>query len=66
MRAACISVGNVIACLRRALRCWWLRHQIAAIDRDIDLIRDERINGHLAERELVKDRVFKASALRRM
>lgn len=49
-----------------AVRKWWKRKQIAAIDRDLDIIRANRDNDYLAERELVLERALMCSQLRGM
>jgi hypothetical protein len=58
----CAPVKTLLLSIRKRL----LRRAMSAIDRDIDLIRAERINGHMAERELVRERALIASQLRGM
>lgn len=49
-----------------AVRKWWMRKQIAAIDSNLDIIRANRVNDFLAERELVRERALICSQLRGM
>lgn len=60
--ARTISIRSVLAAVRK----WWMRKQIAAIDRDLDIIRANRENDYLVERELVRERALMCSQLRGM
>jgi hypothetical protein len=57
-----IAIRSLLAAVRK----WWMKRQIDAIDRDLDIIRANRNNDYLAERELVRERALMCSQLRGM